>query len=475
MQVSVSCVTNPGVVRGLRFVKNRMLDVIESGDSLLATGGGFQMGNEYACSPKSCGGLGLMGGIVYGTGLLSAGMNGMNSYSIGYGLTLQQGGISATGAVNGAPAANEAFFSPRDYSETLGTPGYAYITGSTGPTAQFGLATGIQGAFSLPFTEPWRFVTRHAKFTTGTSCRPIGRQNLSPFTVQSGFDAVLMDFTGTAGATEFQTRNISLAAVQACSATGVQVLFSGNVISLFSASAGTPAMVYWMRLLRNQTRGLSFTPLIDKAGQTILDHYNALNAMPDAEFANVLIDVLAHQTAAGQTEKIMIYIEGGPNDATSVQMSLDAVNGQTTKAGFKYTLREYVRLWRTKLQNAILSGAPSSLGNSANTTFALIGPHVVEDATRQGKYVQYTQAMQEIAQEAEFKDFTFAWDWTKCMTTGEAIAKGWYANSVSDQIHLSQAGNRALSGQIWQTLDEMAFGSASRLDRTGRGIRVARP
>lgn len=478
MQVNRSCVTNPEVVRNLRFVRSRMLDVIESGDSLLATGGGFHTYNEFACCPRECGGRGYMGGVVYGTGLLTAGMNGMNSYSLGYGLTLQQGGVSAVAATNGAPAANEAFFSPRDYAETLGTPGYVYITGAAGPTSQFGIATGVSGSFVLPFTEAWSFITRHGKFTAGTTCVPMGRLNLTPFTSQAGFQNLTMNFTGTAGATELQTRAITLAAVQACAPYGLQVLFSGTGGSLSGASGATPALIYWLRLIGSKTVGLSFSPLIDKAGKTVLDHYNALDAMPATELANWLIDLLKHQTDAGQPEKLMIYIEGGPNDAGvggAAQTSLDGVNTQQTKAGFKYTLREFIRLWKTKIAAAILNGAPANIGNEDQVTFALIGPHVVEESTRQGFYTQYTEAMAEVAAEDEFKSHTFAWDWTKCMTTAEALSGSWYANGISDQIHLSQTGNREMSGHLWKTLDAIAFGTASRLDRSARVLRGNRP
>ena len=476
MNPSHKCLYNAKAFRRFSKASSSLVDVVTVGDSISYTNGGFTRGSTQACATRGCGGKGYLGGN-YATGLYTTGHNWPSSYAQAYGLNCAMGGITSTGSNNGAPAGNEAFFNPVDYAESLGTPNYTYITGSTAPTAQFGFITASQASgFMLPHTEAWEFHTRHGKFTSGTTCTPFMR-TAGTNVNQSGFQSLQMSFTGTAGDTQYQIRSISEEAVRNVAATGSNIYYSSATGSLGSASGATPAMMYWHRLMTQRRQGVSFTPLIEKGGKTSLDMYNALNSMPDDQFSYFISDVLYKQGQSSKPFNLVFFIEYGPNDAGApgaAQTSLDGVNAQNTKAGFKFTCREFLRMLGQKLyytpDYSLLSGIEQLYDYPISCSFILVGPHPVEDASRNSLYSQFTDAMCEIVDEQEFNSFCGVWDWRPAFTTTEALSRSWYANAVTDQIHLSSTGAVQVYEHLWRTIDSGMFNRSKR----ERNYRVTR-
>jgi hypothetical protein len=309
----------------------------------------------------------------------------------------------------------------------------------------------------IPLDESITFTFWGANWASSPgTLRPVIRNGDSPFTVIHDFN--LITYSGTDGTIRKTEHTIAADAARA-SWEQLQLYSHHNVF--IATMVGNLFMTYMRACRATKTNGIAVSPLYSAGSRSAYDMYEALNAVPQETYEHFFEAVCAYQGADTSQHVAIIDVYEGSNLVNETGVSAGAPVPGTPAAAANYVW--YMQEIIAKVQN----GWVSSGRNASNIAFRVSCSHPITTTADETTLGTYRAAL------VAGMDFQGTHS-NVCVIDRAAItplAEMQAAGDFQDGVHLNYGGYIRTERKYWNAI----LGQTSRIDRSGRMLRVSRP
>ena len=289
---------------------------------------------------------------------------------------------------------------------------------------------------------------------SGGSFQPIIRRSDSPYTQLASLGTIA--YTGTSG-TILKSEYAQAADPARTYPSAFRTHSGVNPTSMVG-----PLFLTYMRACRtNYNRGIAVTPFYSAGGRSAYDMYEALIGVPDLTWEHLFDAATTYQGAEITEHCMVVDIYEGSNQAneTSVSAGAPQAGDATHPDNFVWYITQII---------AQIQGYWFASGRQvSNLVFRVSVSHPINDSLIEAKCTAYRNALVAGLDFTDTHSNVTVLDRSASSSLSEMLAE----SDFSDTVHLTDNGYIRTERKAWKQL----LATSSRLDRSARVIRTARP